>query len=45
MAAGDIGPDIPASFFTPAEIAPVAGGSPLGVDQAGILRQFIAPST
>ena len=41
--AGDIGPVIPESFFQPPDvIRDRAGGSPLGVDQAGILRTFLS---
>jgi hypothetical protein len=41
MAGGDIGPDIPASFFTPGNDL-VAGGQPLGADKVDALRAFIA---
>ncbi len=42
LAGGDIGPDIPAQFFEPSSVAPVAGGLPLGVPDGGILRRFLA---
>ena len=42
LTSGDIGPDIPAAVFEPPSIDAVPGGLPLGVDDAGILRQFLA---
>jgi hypothetical protein len=42
MAGGDIGPDIPSAFFKPKSVIPVAGGLPLNVGEAGILRTFLA---
>ena len=42
LAGGDIGPDIPPAFFTPPEIAPITGGSPLGAGDAAAVRAFIA---
>ena len=42
LAGGDLGPAIPGSFYSPPEISPITGGSPLGADQVGILREFLA---
>jgi hypothetical protein len=42
MAAGDIGPDIPVSFFQPPSVDPVAGGLALDAGASGILRTFLA---